>query len=760
MAYAIHIPPKEGVIDAAADTIDRPPVERTHFRALLATNPNYFGNLALSPLPPVVPIQNNTRFEEIGCVGFHPQARRLDAVIFVKLPFGYGGNVCSRGSREYVRFYLSYDNGGTWTDLGDASVTVYDIPTAVTDGRRLEYAVSVPCEPVEKLCTHKNVVLVRAILSWDYEPPPNQPNWPPVWGEVHNTHILVEPRRRVPWYELIGQVPISAPTSISSLLDLDMTATLKTPDTLTLAQVHALYKDKGVEPKRYALPFLQKLLAQPSFGGQFGGLPPNGLFGELGIDPGEVIGPIVNPKDGNTYYEELDCVGFNPASSELSAVFRVKRPYGYSGGLCSAGSREYVTFWADLDNSGTFEICLGTAQVRVYDLQEDIPGPGLEYSVFLPVNFSQYWQNCRNGPRVVPIRAILSWNSPAECPFPNRPPVWGNHEDTLILLPPGEPVSVGDFSPVLYNISAQAVCDIDQATGMTHVGDRPFGGVVYIVGDIPGANGLPFSSTGRIKYRLRARELPPAPALPGPWQPITNSFGVKVYRDPSPVNQIDITQQVDTTGPFAGYYTYLDSGIGTGAWQRISAPYVGLLGVWVTAQPMHGLWEIDIEAVDPLDPTHTYAAKVTHCADGRDRQSVIVRLDETPPDVAIDITGYSTDGSPATWHAAAGCDDFNVGMWIHGTYKVSDDHFNSLSLNVEPSGSAHGATVDPSERSYLPASYAGATGEWRLNTSGMDPCGYIVALNASDRTIVSGGGGWSAHATVGFCLRAAPTTTA
>lgn len=45
MAYATHIPPKEGVIDAAADTIDRPPVERTHFRALLATNPNYFGNL-------------------------------------------------------------------------------------------------------------------------------------------------------------------------------------------------------------------------------------------------------------------------------------------------------------------------------------------------------------------------------------------------------------------------------------------------------------------------------------------------------------------------------------------------------------------------------------------------------------------------------------------------------------------------------------------------------------------------------------------
>ena len=43
--------------------------ERLHFRTLLLSNPNYFGNVANSPFKPVVPIQANKNYEEIGCVG-------------------------------------------------------------------------------------------------------------------------------------------------------------------------------------------------------------------------------------------------------------------------------------------------------------------------------------------------------------------------------------------------------------------------------------------------------------------------------------------------------------------------------------------------------------------------------------------------------------------------------------------------------------------------------------------------------------------
>src|SRR5262249_61132621 len=76
------------------------PKERVHFRALLLSNPNYFGNIAKSPFQPVTPIQGNTTYEAIGCVGFQPQSKRLDAVIFVKEPFGYGGDGGSCESRQ------------------------------------------------------------------------------------------------------------------------------------------------------------------------------------------------------------------------------------------------------------------------------------------------------------------------------------------------------------------------------------------------------------------------------------------------------------------------------------------------------------------------------------------------------------------------------------------------------------------------------------------------------------------------------------
>ena len=52
------------------------PRERATFKALLLTNPNYFGNLAESPFTPVIPISINTHYEELVCVGYHPQQER------------------------------------------------------------------------------------------------------------------------------------------------------------------------------------------------------------------------------------------------------------------------------------------------------------------------------------------------------------------------------------------------------------------------------------------------------------------------------------------------------------------------------------------------------------------------------------------------------------------------------------------------------------------------------------------------------------
>ena len=85
--------------------------ERARFKFLLAENPNYFGNLAESDLEPGLLISNNTFYEEIGCVGLQPDESRLDAVVYIKQPNGYGGSVCTPGTPEFVRFYISFDGG-------------------------------------------------------------------------------------------------------------------------------------------------------------------------------------------------------------------------------------------------------------------------------------------------------------------------------------------------------------------------------------------------------------------------------------------------------------------------------------------------------------------------------------------------------------------------------------------------------------------------------------------------------------------------
>ncbi len=176
---------------------------RTQFRALLAVNPNYFGNLAESPFQVVLPIQGNTFYEEIGCVGYHPQQEYLEAVVYVNQPSGYSGSVCLAGSLEYVRFYLSFDNGASWQDQGLSSVRVWDIPEGTEGKKRLEYAVSLKVDPPRKFCKFNPLIQVRAILSWNNPPPANQPNWVPVWGEVQDATVQVEPFKFIVLPDLI-----------------------------------------------------------------------------------------------------------------------------------------------------------------------------------------------------------------------------------------------------------------------------------------------------------------------------------------------------------------------------------------------------------------------------------------------------------------------------------------------------------------------------------------------------------------------------
>src|SRR2546429_570492 len=122
--------------------------ERKEFLSLIKENPNYFGNIASSSLQPILKIISNTAYEELKCVGFCPESDFLEAIIYIKRETGYDGGLCTHGSKEYVRFYLSYDTGVTWHDQGVTDITVWDVP-----GKKpLEDAVKLHISPEKKKC--------------------------------------------------------------------------------------------------------------------------------------------------------------------------------------------------------------------------------------------------------------------------------------------------------------------------------------------------------------------------------------------------------------------------------------------------------------------------------------------------------------------------------------------------------------------------------------------------------------------------------
>lgn len=150
--------------------------------------------------------------------------------------------------------------------------------------------------------------------------------------------------------------------------------------------------------------------------------------------------PVLNP-GLNKSFEELCCVGFNPEKGELEAVITIKLESGYGGGLCTAGTFEYVGFWL-IEQSltqnppqplspnwgndpatnypGHFRKYIGTAKVNVFDIIRDInetetPEKGyLRYTVKLPITpeLSEFILGCSDsgpGSRLPRMHAVLAW---------------------------------------------------------------------------------------------------------------------------------------------------------------------------------------------------------------------------------------------------------------------------------------------------------------------------------------------------------------
>ena len=120
------------------------------------------------------------------CLGLNPQQDRLESVVDIKQNSGYGTDACDGGSVEYVRFYVQ--QGAAWVDLGVASFNVYNLASTPLP---LSYSCSVSCNEARKFCGAENILNVRAILSWEIEPPPGAPGFSPPWGNVVDARVQV-----------------------------------------------------------------------------------------------------------------------------------------------------------------------------------------------------------------------------------------------------------------------------------------------------------------------------------------------------------------------------------------------------------------------------------------------------------------------------------------------------------------------------------------------------------------------------------------
>ncbi|WP_144375104.1 hypothetical protein [Thiolapillus brandeum] len=154
--------------------------ERRMFRLLLQSNANYFGTAADDLLPVKIPICCNSYYEEISCVAWDQEAHLMAAMVTLHQPEGYAAGTRLTRAPEHLRFYISLNGGREWQDQGSASVEVENAPC---NGDR-HYAVSLePLLSAEELQGAE--VMLRVILAWEDIPPPDNPEWKPVFGDVH-----------------------------------------------------------------------------------------------------------------------------------------------------------------------------------------------------------------------------------------------------------------------------------------------------------------------------------------------------------------------------------------------------------------------------------------------------------------------------------------------------------------------------------------------------------------------------------------------
>ncbi len=702
-----------------------PETERVEFVNLLQKNPNYFGTLEKSAYQPVVAMSYNVKYEGISNFGLYPEQDTLEAFIDVKLPYGYSGDLCTAGSYEYVRFYMDWNADGDYADAGEdmglTSVNVHDVPNATNSclpyAKPLTYAAYLKINPVKYECERPRLVRTKAILSWQNPPTAGNPGFVPVWGNVVEKTVQIEPK---PMLVIKPEIILSDDYLLNPYYKEFGTADMQPKPILKSEDLKRLYAEKSVSELRSG-------------------------FSELSLkindSPDSVKALVADYPDyvaekSSVQYERLNTAGLNYDLDELAAQITIRLPYGYSGDLCTAGSYEYVAFWLyvwDQVEQRCSWRYMGTASVNVHDIQS-IPSAGLEYAVRLPANLNTLKNKC-DTPVVLKMRAILSWGTPPSPYSPDYTPVWGNRAERNIQLKPNNGSSTTGSVPFISVVGGMAIESISgnsqsvipsafgsgYANGPSVYGgnnalESPFGREIAICGHISNPPNNPTEAM-KLQYRVQYRKVGSTT-----WHNLENSFKIWISEwDGASWNMYSKTQV-----PASGFYKYEEDT--TLPIQKFVEG--NIFGHWYSQNAIEGdgLYQIQAVVYNPSTALTTYS------------NLVYVMVDNTRPESSISLV-------------AGACTQFYVGDIVSGNFKAWDKHIWKYYLATTP----YSLTPITATSATFPALVPpGVTNQpFQYITTSKPQCGYVVYVHVWDRAILNNymQGNYS-YSSVGFCLLA------
>ncbi len=678
--------------------------------------------------------KKNTQWEELTCVGYHPQYSMLVAVVSIKEDSGYNGDLCGPGCTEYIRFFIDWGDGAGFENVGLTSFQAHDIHEIPRKPQHpLHYMVYLYPDVMKKrkCCNVEYLPKVRAVLSRNVIPSLD-PNVLPEFGNRLDANIQIE-HLPLTIRCLLNKIPnekdiLNKWKQLLDTVDIDATIPHAKNKTVAWSTLIDKYKKAKVPDHRLVYEGVKSLMAGVE-AQIFASLQPDlANLDKLKIDISKVS-DIIKKISGDTTYEELVCVGLNTATDTLGAIIHVKKPCGYSGNLCQAGSREYVAFWADWNNDGIFESYLGHALVAVHDIST-IPEGGLFYSVSLPADdIAKHLKSCKV-PNIIRIRAVLSWALPPSTTNPDDLMTWGNRRDALVQIRPGAPIG-NELVSMIYDVGGVPIDNIHHTTYLAcpsagllptqcHEGpwDRPFGGGVRVHGRIYNS-GTPGSVRFRVEYAEHGTT---------DWKPIANSITFQLQH-PATSTHPEYIDTVTFTSD-NGWVPYMeDCTVNPHIYERTAN-----LGLWNTGI-LEGTFDIRIAFTtdmthDPNPTTIDYSDKVTIILD-----NTTFTVSPTPNptlDMSYRLDLVITGGD---------CHAYHIGEKIKGHLRVLDTHFWRWVLELQPTTHAHGTHANPPCRSYIHILDEGdSDATWEIDTSGLDTCGYTLTLWAYDRAILHSNG--------------------